>query len=108
MKSLSTVAMLFAVLTISTEVLADQYVRGYTRQDGTYVQGYTRSSPDNTVTNNYSYQGNTNPYTGQTGTNSYTHDLTSPNYTGPDSHGNIGHDSYYGGLGTTNDSQFGR
>ena len=47
---------------------ADQYVNGYTRSDGTYVQGYYRSSPDQYRYNNYSSQGNTNPYTGQAGT----------------------------------------
>jgi len=81
------------------EALADQNVSGYYRSNGTYVQPYVRSSPDNTVTNNYSYQGNTNPYTGQTGTNPYTHDLTSPNYTGPNSQGQVGHSGYNNGYG---------
>jgi hypothetical protein len=76
---------------LSTAVYADEYVHGYYRSNGTYVQPYTRSSPDNTVTNNYSYEGNTNPYTGQVGTNRYEHDETSPYFTGPDSNGNIGH-----------------
>ena len=46
---------------------ADQYVRGYTRSDGTYVQPHYRSSPDSQQWNNYSTQGNVNPYTGQQG-----------------------------------------
>ena len=45
--------------------LADEYVNGYTRSDGTYVQGYMRSSPDGDPYNNYSFPGNTNPYTGK-------------------------------------------
>ena len=45
-----------------------QYVQGYQRQNGTYVQGYYRSAPDNTTYNNYSTRGNVNPYTGQPGT----------------------------------------
>jgi hypothetical protein len=45
--------------------LADEYVHGYTRSDGTYVQGYMRSSPDGNPYNNYSFPGNTNPYTGK-------------------------------------------
>lgn len=50
---------------------AQEYVSGYYRSNGTYVQPYMRSSPDNSVYNNYSYKGNLNPYTGQVGSNSY-------------------------------------
>jgi len=39
---------------------------------------YTPTSLDGTVTNNYSYEGNTNPYTGAIGSNRYEHDTTSP------------------------------
>ena len=57
------------VFTVAASAFAgDLYVQGYTRQDGTYVQPHHRSSPDNTIQNNYSTQGNTNPYTGQQGT----------------------------------------
>jgi hypothetical protein len=59
---------------------ADQWVSGYTRSDGTYVQGYNRSSPNNTVQDNFSYYGNTNPYTGSTGTNKYYDNPTSEYY----------------------------
>ena len=58
------------------------YVRGYTRSNGTYVSGYNRSSGNGTVTDNYSFVGNTNPYTGSTGTNYYRHDSSSPYYDG--------------------------
>lgn len=47
-------------------VLADQYVDGYYKSNGTYVNGYWRSSPDGNPYNNFSYPGNTNPYTGVT------------------------------------------
>lgn len=50
---------------------AGQRVHGYTRNDGTYVQGYTRSNPDSYQSNNYGYKGNVNPYTGETGTQGY-------------------------------------
>jgi hypothetical protein len=46
----------------------DVYVNGYTRSNGTYVQGYHRTTPDNTVNNNYGTVGNQNPYTGAYGT----------------------------------------
>lgn len=55
-------------IAITTPALADEYVNGYMRKDGTYVQPYHRTSPDSNPYNNYSTQGNTNPYTGQAGT----------------------------------------
>ncbi len=62
---------LVALVATVTAVQADQYVSGYTRRDGKYVRGYYRSSPNNTVRDNYSYSGNRNPYTGTTGTDRY-------------------------------------
>jgi hypothetical protein len=47
---------------------ADNYVNGYYRNDGTYVQPHFRSDPDSSRLNNYSTQGNYNPYTEQQGT----------------------------------------
>lgn len=46
----------------------DVFVDGYTRRDGTYVEPYHRTAPDDTKTNNYSYEGNENPYNGRVGT----------------------------------------
>jgi hypothetical protein len=48
--------------------LAQTHVNGYYRTDGTYVQPHYRSSPNNTVYDNWSTRGNVNPYTGQVGT----------------------------------------
>ena len=59
---------------------ADQSVRGYTRKDGTYVQPYTRSAPNNSYNDNYGVRGNTNPYTGQQGTGSPTFNDRTPEY----------------------------
>jgi len=42
-------------------------VRGYIRNDGTYVQPHIRSAPNNNSFDNYSTKGNTNPYTGSSG-----------------------------------------
>ena len=56
------------------------YVRGYTRKDGTYVQGYQRSNPNSTVKDNYDYKDNTNPYTGKKGTNYYRDNPSSDYY----------------------------
>ena len=65
-------------------VCAGEYVNGYTKPNGTYVQPYYRTAPDSTLLNNYSTQGNVNPYTGQPGTvNPYT-------YTAPPSTNTLG------------------
>jgi hypothetical protein len=44
-----------------------EYVKGYMRKDGTYVQGHYRSKANNSKWDNYSAKGNYNPYTGKTG-----------------------------------------
>lgn len=70
------------------------YVNGYTRSNGTYVQGYHRSHADGNIYNNYSTRGNVNPYTGQAGT-------VNPNTYNNNSYGNSGYNSYntYGQRG---------
>jgi hypothetical protein len=81
------------VISCNIPAFADQFVHGYMRSNGTYVRPYYRSSPNGTVTDNFSYRGNVNPYTGAVGTSRYIHDKTSPYYQGPDSHGRVGHSS---------------
>lgn len=75
----------------ATSAIADTYVNGYTRSDGTYVQGHYRSSPDNSYNNNYSVRGNTNPYTGEAGTNSRTYNDQTP-YENRRDYGNPGYE----------------
>jgi hypothetical protein len=58
---------LAALCSFTTAAFADEYVNGYTRSNGTQVDGYYRSSPNNTQTDNFSTQGNVNPYTGESG-----------------------------------------
>lgn len=55
-------------LTLSTVALADTHVKGYYKQNGTYVEPHYRSSPNNTKADNFSTKGDVNPYTGQEGT----------------------------------------
>lgn len=50
-----------------TPALADQFVKGHIRSDGTYVAPHYRSSPNNVQYDNYSTKGNSNPYTGERG-----------------------------------------
>src|SRR6266571_7188864 len=55
-------------LTVGSVALADVFVDGHYRSDGTYVQPHHRSNPDGNFSNNWSTYGNVNPYTGQWGT----------------------------------------
>ena len=54
------------------------YVNGYYRQNGTYVNGYYKTTPNNTINDNYSTSPNVNPYTGEQGTvqPEYNYDYT--------------------------------
>lgn len=55
------------ILIVSSSLYADQYVNGYTKNNGTYVQGHMKSSPNSSTYDNFSTKGNTNPYTGEKG-----------------------------------------
>jgi hypothetical protein len=52
-------------LTASSPSWAAEYIQGYYRSNGTYVQPYWRSDPDGNPFNNYGYPANLNPYTGE-------------------------------------------
>jgi Mn2+/Fe2+ NRAMP family transporter len=60
-------ASLVLLMIIST-VMGDVHVRGYYREDGTYVRPHYRSDPDGDFSNNWSTYPNVNPYTGKVGT----------------------------------------
>jgi hypothetical protein len=62
-------AVVCAVALVSLQqAIADVYVRGYYRSNGTYVQPHYRSNPDGNPYNNWSTYPNVNPYTGTMGT----------------------------------------
>ena len=86
------------VLVFSSLAYAD-WVNGYTRSNGTYVSGYNRSSPNNTVRDNYSYKGNTNPYTGAVGTDYYRNSPSSEYYGTQSNWGNSNSNSGYSDWG---------
>lgn len=44
------------------------WVNGYTKSNGTYVQGHYRTAPNKTINDNFSTFPNVNPYTGVQGT----------------------------------------
>lgn len=89
------------ILTISAiQSFADERVNGYYRSNGTYVQPYTRSSPDSSYNNNYSVQGNTNPYTGARGTDRPTWNDNTPQ-SNTNTYGNPGYSTPYNSGSTT-------
>jgi hypothetical protein len=63
MKSLIWLAIGFMALS----AIADDTVKGYTKKDGTYVEPYHRTAPNDKKDDNYSSKGNVNPYTGEKG-----------------------------------------
>ena len=67
----------FFFTTALTFAQSQVWVEGYTRSNGTYVQGHYRTAPDATITNNWSTVGNVNPYTGKPGTVSYSSSTSS-------------------------------
>lgn len=66
-KILSFLFLLIGASFVNT-IYANEYVNGYTKRDGTYVNGYHRSHSNGTNHDNYSTKGNRNPYTGRKGT----------------------------------------
>jgi hypothetical protein len=70
----------FLLSLFSLHAYADQYVNGYFRKDGTYVEGHFKSSANSTNTDNYSTQGNTNPYSGSQGTKAPDFSPNASNY----------------------------
>ena len=75
---------LILIATASTAI-ADNYVNGYPRRDGTYVAPHYRSSPDSSYNNNWSVSPNINPYTGQQSSRSPTWNNQSPSFNSPNS-----------------------
>lgn len=91
---------LIAGLSLLSSAAFAEHVNGYYRSNGTYVNSYERSDRNNTVTDNYSFKGNTNPYTGAVGNNYERHDTTSPYFNGTtNSNGQFGHQNQGNGLG---------
>lgn len=60
--------------------LDDVWVDGYTRSNGTYVDGYVRTRPNTTNLDNYSTSGNYNPFTNIEGSRARDYSPESLNY----------------------------
>lgn len=57
-----------------------RYQRGYTRSDGTYVQGHYKTNTNSTNHDNYSTRGNVNSYTGTSGSRARDYSTSAYNY----------------------------
>ena len=66
------------MLISSYNASADVFVNGYTKKNGTYVEPHYRSSPDNSIFNNYSYQQNSNSYGNRTLSDAFNYHSTKP------------------------------
>jgi hypothetical protein len=72
-----------AILVYATSFGQGQtYVNGYTRSNGTYVEGHYRTTANYTRNDNWSTVGNVNPYTGTEGTKpgGYNSSYSTPSY----------------------------
>jgi hypothetical protein len=67
MKFFNIIAGIALLVSLVGYAVADVYVQGYYRNNGTYVQPHYRSSPNSSVYDNWSVKPNVNPYTGQPG-----------------------------------------
>jgi opacity protein-like surface antigen len=56
-----------SLVLIPASFARDVYVKPHVTQNGTYVEGHHRTSPNGTKLDNYSTQGNYNPHTGNVG-----------------------------------------
>lgn len=83
--------LLAVILGLTSSLCYADYVRGYYKSNGTYVNGYNRTHPNYTKMDNYSTRGNYNPYTGQQGTkNPYNY-----NYNYNQNYNNQRNNGYY-------------
>lgn len=89
MKKILSALLIISILIIfaGSAFARDVYVKGYYRNNGTYVQPHYRTSPDNSLFNNYSTKGNVNPYTGREG---YKDPYQLPGITGSCGNNSIG------------------
>ncbi len=82
----------FAICLVCFLAQAQTWVKGYTKSNGTYVEGYYKTNSNNTNWDNYSTRDNQNPFNGTEGYKAKDYTTESWNY------GN-GHDIYTGPNG---------
>lgn len=60
--------LIICLLITFSSIAKDVYVKGYYKNNGTYVAPHYRSAPNHTVNDNWTTYGNINPHTGEAGT----------------------------------------
>lgn len=80
MKRIITLTLIFVA---SVSAANAEYVNGHMRRNGTYVQGHYKTTPNNTVRDNYNYRDNQNLNTGRQGNNYYRNNPSSDYYGTP-------------------------
>jgi hypothetical protein len=71
---------LATIILLASSVSHADWTNGYTRSNGTHVEGYHHTHADSNPYNNYSSQGNVNPYTGAVGHVNPSPNPAIPNY----------------------------
>ncbi len=77
--------LLFCMFSMSYLVFAQtnsnsRYQKGYTKKNGTHVQGHYKTKNNKTNHDNYSTKGNKNPYTGSSGRRAKDYSSNAYNY----------------------------
>lgn len=67
MRYLLAIAIALSASSVAANPPKPVQVKGHWKADGTYVQPHTRTSPNNTTSDNWSTAPNVNPYTGKQG-----------------------------------------
>jgi hypothetical protein len=64
------IALLVSIISFATAQANKNeiYVQGYSKSNGTHVEGHWRTAPNNTINDNYGTYPNVNPHTGKVGT----------------------------------------
>lgn len=72
--------LILSLITITSYAQSVRYQKGYTKKDGTYVQGHYKTKTNSTNHDNYSTRSNYNPYTGNTGSRAKDYSSGAYNY----------------------------
>jgi len=93
------IALAFTLALFTTAMFAQNsnhvYVNGYTKSNGTYVQGHYRTAANTTINDNFSTHPNVNPYTGVQGTITPTYNNTIGDYRSKSNNGSTNYDNTY-------------
>jgi hypothetical protein len=70
----------FVFTCVLTYAQSQTYIKGYTKKDGTYVQGHFRQTPNSTNHDNWSTTQKINPHTNENGSRAKDYSSQANNY----------------------------